>query len=247
MKQSQAQWEDFLNRRLDPYAGTKYRILLGWLGDLRGATALVVGSGSGEFAASLALAGARVDAVDIDRESVGLTLEAAKRAGASVEAWTSRLEDLEPEARYDLVAATDVIEHIEDDAAAAARLVALTKAGGRLVVTVPALQALFGYHDEVLGHYRRYTAGSLRALFSGPGVTVERCRYFGLLLIPVAWAVSCLLRRPYPVAAVGEREASGGAVASVLKALFRFERAVSPPLGTSVLMLARVGAAQRRP
>ena len=46
-----------------------------------------------------------------------------------------------------------------------------------MLVTVPAGPWLFGYHDEQLGHYRRYTKGTLRRL---AGTLRGRAlRYFG--------------------------------------------------------------------
>ena len=60
------------------------------------------------------------------------------------------------EASFDLVAALDVLEHVEDDRASAHALVSLVRPGGWLIVTVPAHQALWGTHDRRLHHLRRY-------------------------------------------------------------------------------------------
>jgi len=149
-------WNDMLARRLDPYAGTKYEILLEWLGDVAGQSIVVVGSGSGEFAALLAGRGGEVLAVDIDEESVELTRKTAESFHVVLSTQVNRIEEMDVSEKYDLVVATDVIEHVEDDHAAMETLVALTKPGGRLLITVPALQWLFGIHDESLGHFRRY-------------------------------------------------------------------------------------------
>jgi SAM-dependent methyltransferase len=239
------QWSDFLLRRLDPYAFTKYDILLDWLGDVRGLTAMVVGSGSGEFAALLAARGADVTATDVDEASVRLTLETASRYGVRVAAKVARLEALhasrDAAGAFDVVCATDVIEHIADDVAAVRHLCALASPGGRVVVTVPAGPRLFGLHDEVLGHHRRYTRDALVRLFS-PRLRIERLRPYGLLLIPVAFALSRVLRRSYPVAAVGEAEAGGGIRGALVRAFFRWERRVEPPAGISLLLLGRVAS-----
>jgi len=231
-----SQWNDFLIRQVDPYAAGKYRLLLSWLGDLSGRSALVVGSGSGEMACLLARKGAAVTATDIDSASVGLTLRTAERFGVTLQTAVSRLEDLALEVAYDLVVATDVLEHIADDSAAAAKLVSLAKPGGRVLITVPALPALMGLHDEVLGHFRRYTRRSLAALFQTT-IRVERIRYYGCLLIPVAWVVSRWLRRPYPVAAVGTAAEQNSLFGAAIRLLFGWEKYLPPPVGTSLLML----------
>jgi SAM-dependent methyltransferase len=231
------QWNDFLLRKVDPYAGTKYEILLKWLGDVSGLTALVVGSGSGEFAALLAKRGARVSALDIDQPTIELTLETARRFGVIVNGIVSKLEDFKTEKTFDLVAATDVIEHLQDDRAAFLKLQRLCTARGCLIITVPALPFLFGYHDEALGHYRRYTRASLEAVVPN-GVTIQRLRYYGFLLIPVALLVSRILRRPYPVASVGSIGSRSSVGSFFVRLFFRWEKFISPPAGTSLLLLA---------
>ena len=55
---SDAQWRDFIFRHNDPYAAAKYEILMSWMGNGVGKEALVIGSGSGELCAILALEGA---------------------------------------------------------------------------------------------------------------------------------------------------------------------------------------------
>ena len=89
-----------------------------------------------------------------------------------------------------------MLEHIADDRAAFAGLVGLVRPGGLVLLTVPAGPWLFGYHDEQLGHFRRYTRSSLRRLVAG-ACTVDALRYFGFSLVPVCYLYSKLLRRPY--------------------------------------------------
>lgn len=63
---------------------------------------------------------------------------------------------------YDLVCAFEVLEHIEDDAAALAEWQPLVRPGGRLLLSVPADPERFGPSDVLVGHFRRYTAEQLR-------------------------------------------------------------------------------------
>jgi SAM-dependent methyltransferase len=81
----------------------------------------------------------------------------------------------------------DVLEHIEDDSAF---LVDLGRRpfvadATRLVVTVPAYQALFSAHDVFLRHYRRYTSRSLGAVLEGAGWQVLDRDYFFTSLLPL--------------------------------------------------------------
>jgi SAM-dependent methyltransferase len=234
----QDQWSDFLLRRFDVYALAKYEILLKEIGDVAGKTALVVGAGSGEFVALLAQAGAKVTAIDIDEASVKLARRTMDELQLPADYYVSRLEEFPTDRAYDLVCATDVIEHIEDDAAAVRKISELTHDGGTITITVPALQSLFGYHDEILGHYRRYDRRQLEALMK-PWAEPLFMRYFGFSLIPVALVLSRLLRRSYPVKAVGTEFEKPSLVGRILRMVFAMERVVRPPVGTSLLYLGR--------
>lgn len=234
-----SQWNDFLVRRYDSYAMAKYELLLGWMGDMSGKSALVAGCGSGELACLLAARGAAVTAFDVDESTVELTRQAAREAGVHLETQVGSLDDYADPRQYDAVIATDVLEHIEDDRTAAARMVALTRPGGWVVISVPAIPWLFGYHDEILGHHRRYDRGTLRRLFQGL-IQIERLRSFGFALIPVALLYSRILRRPYPTAQVGVAASTKRSHAgAVIRAMFDLEKRVPGPIGTSLLMIGR--------
>lgn len=95
--------------------------------------------------------------------------------------------DVEP--RFDVVAAFDVIEHVEDDIAALRALQPMLAPGGRLVLTVPALEMLWGPHDDVNGHYRRYSRALLVRNLRRAGYEVEYVSYFSTVLFPIVAAV----------------------------------------------------------
>jgi SAM-dependent methyltransferase len=90
------------------------------------------------------------------------------------------------ESAFDLVAALDVLEHVEDDVASLAALVRLVKPGGSIVVTVPAHQALWGSHDRRLHHVRRYGRRELRDIATAAGAEVEFETAFNTILAPIA-------------------------------------------------------------
>ncbi|HEX5898738.1 MAG TPA: class I SAM-dependent methyltransferase [Solirubrobacteraceae bacterium] len=70
---------------------------------------------------------------------------------------------------FDLVVCLDVLEHIADDGAALRELRRVTATDGRLLVTVPAHRWLWGAHDELSGHQRRYTRASLLSAAAAAG------------------------------------------------------------------------------
>jgi SAM-dependent methyltransferase len=72
--------------------------------------------------------------------------------------------------RLDSVAALNVLEHIEDHLGALQSMRRMVVPGGRVVLLVPALPALYGTLDTELQHCRRYTKASLRAVMAAAGL-----------------------------------------------------------------------------
>lgn len=90
-----------------------------------------------------------------------------------------------PDARFPLVLALDVAEHVQDDVAFLRDLTLRMSPGGTLLFTVPAWPQLYSKHDRALGHHRRYTPASARALLQGAGLTiVEDGGFFHALIVP---------------------------------------------------------------
>jgi hypothetical protein len=114
---------------------------------------------------------------------------------------------------------------------------------------VPAYAWLWSRHDELLGHRRRYTAGSLRAAVQGAGFAIERLTYFNTLLAAPIMAVRLvrsLLRRP------GHdldrpRPLVNGLLARTFAAEAGLLRVGSLPFGISILLVARPADPAPRP
>jgi SAM-dependent methyltransferase len=87
---------------------------------------------------------------------------------------------------YDVVCAFEVLEHMPDDAAALGRWVVHARKGGHVVLSVPEDPDRFGPADVHVGHYRRYTEDSLRAVLAGAGLDDIRLVHYG-------WPVGYLL------------------------------------------------------
>jgi SAM-dependent methyltransferase len=154
--------------------------------DLRaGMTVLDLGCGEGRHAFEAYRRGGRVVAVDwgvheveTTKRWLGAIAEAGEApAGARYEVVRGDLTALPvPDASVDRVIASEVLEHIPDDATAFAEIARVLKPGGRVAVTVPrygpericwALSD--AYHANEGGHVRIYTAGALRTRLPRPG------------------------------------------------------------------------------
>lgn len=84
----------------------------------------------------------------------------------------------------DLVVAYDVLEHIEDDGAAAKGVFQLLKPGGLFLVAVPCDMKLWSAHDVAVNHVRRYSRAGLLGLLTGAGFEIEDARSWMVLLRP---------------------------------------------------------------
>lgn len=91
----------------------------------------------------------------------------------------------DPPRRFGLVTLLDVIEHLDDDAAALSRAAALVAPGGLLVVTVPAFRLLWTAHDEYNHHRRRYTRAGFARVAAHAGVATRERRYLFHWLFPL--------------------------------------------------------------
>jgi SAM-dependent methyltransferase len=96
---------------------------------------------------------------------------------------------------FDVVTCLDVIEHTPDDRASLAELRRVARPGGLLLVTVPAYQGLWSWHDEVNLHFRRYDSASLRAAAREAGWEVVGDTHFNSVLLGPAAAVRLAQRR----------------------------------------------------
>jgi SAM-dependent methyltransferase len=138
---------------------------------------------------------------------------------------------------FDLVVGLDVLEHIDDDVGALRALVASAKPDGRILLTVPAIKALWGSHDRRLSHVRRYSRASLRQLCAAAGTTIEYETYFNTVLAPIAVVLRMLEKMPGIQLGNQERMPPPG-VNRALGRLFAAEavvlRRASLPIGLSL-------------
>ena len=96
---------------------------------------------------------------------------------------------------FDGVFALNVVEHIENDALAVANAYKLLRENGRLVILVPAFQALYNNFDRTLEHYRRYTEGSLKMVFQKNNIPITHSQYFNMAAIAGWWFSGNVLKK----------------------------------------------------
>ncbi len=87
---------------------------------------------------------------------------------------------------FDLICMFDVLEHIDLETETLREAAKLLTEDGRIILTVPAYQWLWGMHDEFLHHKRRYNASNLRIAADAAELGIRKLTYFNFLLFPIA-------------------------------------------------------------
>jgi SAM-dependent methyltransferase len=204
---------------------------------------LDVGCGTGSMLTYLTSYG-KAQGVDIDEEAVGYCHERGLldvRLGVA--------EDLPfDDDSFELVTALDVVEHLDDDAAALREFARVLRPGGQLLITVPAHRFMWGDQDEVNLHKRRYVAAEVRERMTSSGFLVERLSYINAFLFPPIAAVRLISRlehrlRPRTTPKSDFRYPAPRPLNFLLALIFGAEapivRRINIPIGVSILALGR--------
>jgi len=146
---------------------------------------------------------------------------------------------------FDLVTSIDVLEHLQDDRRAVSELHRILRPAGLLVVSVPAFQLLWGDHDTLYGHYRRYRTGEVRERLEAAGLRVLKLTYFEPLFFLPLWLYRSLKKLVLKEGGIEQRDdfvrlpRIVNAVLTWLIAAERFPiRYLSFPFGVTLLAVA---------
>lgn len=171
-------WDQYSSAtRTNPAQALRRRLIRRLLGPeaaRSGAAIIDIGCGSGDLLAEMARHFPDAAFAGADLSDSGLQETARKVAGVRLQQFDftkpgDAPEGLEGWASH--ATCSEVLEHVDDPAAALVNIAACLKPGGRLVVTVPG--GPMSAFDKHLGHRRHYTKAGLRALLVQAGFTVE--------------------------------------------------------------------------
>jgi SAM-dependent methyltransferase len=222
-----------------------------------GERVLDLGCGFGRHAFEAFRRGADVVAVD---RSAGEVAEVVKMFGAMVATGEASPTQLARAVRADLTAlpfedgsfdtviASEVLEHIPDDALAIGEIARVVRPGGRLAVTVPrwwperiCWTLSESYRTEPGGHVRIYTADGLAGRLTDAGLTVSGRHHAHALHSPYWW-INCAIGRESLPARTYHRML----VWDIVKRPWltrTLERTLNPVMGKSVVLYAGKPAA----
>ena len=178
------------------------------LGLAAGESVMDLGCGGGRHSFEALLRGATVTSVDIDGavlKDVASMVAALRSEGRIAEKVTSHcvnasaLELPFADGSFDVVIASEVMEHVEDDAAAFSEMARVLRKGGRAAVSVPrwwperlCWTLSSDYHDQPGGHVRIYRRREIVSRLAAAGLSATGAHHAHALHSPYWWLKSAL-------------------------------------------------------
>ena len=186
----------------------------------------------------------RVEGIDISQDGIDL----CRQKKLSAQVMDAQKLDF-PDASFDFVTASDVLEHLADEGGALREWRRVLKPGGTLLVFVPAFMFLWTAHDVANKHQRRYRSSELNHRMQAAGFTIARSSYWNSFLFPAI----ALVRVVKHLVTGGKLPVDGGhgdffvppkVINQTLLGLVRLENSllrlgVNWPLGVSAMALGR--------
>jgi SAM-dependent methyltransferase len=150
------------------------------IGRLAPGDLLEVGCGAGALLDELSHGGWRAIGIDSSERARQVAQAIAAATGGKQRVLAAAEPDWS--ARFDLICALEVLEHIEDDRRAMRQWADWLRPGGRLLISVPAHRRRWNAGDEWAGHYRRYDRNDLIEVVETAGLAVEHVECYGFPL-----------------------------------------------------------------
>ncbi len=175
---------------LTPRAALRWPLIKRAMKQARPATTLEIGCGQGAMGSRLVSMTQSFLAVEPDAESATVAASRIEpRGGEVINGFSTALS---ADRTFDLVAAFEVLEHIEDDEAALLAWREQVALGGHLLLSVPAWQHLFSPSDTAVGHFRRYSPTELTEKLRAAGFDPVWVQLYGW---PLAYMLEAVRSR----------------------------------------------------
>lgn len=145
---------------------------------------------------------------------------------------------------FDIVAAFDTLEHVDDDESVLRQMHLAAKPGGGILVSVPQHPFLWSQRDECVAHKRRYTRRELLGKVRSAGFEVEWITSFITLPFPMMALAAVRNRKPREGYDPFAEFKAGRAVNATLNLLLSCERqalkaGISLPFGGTLFLVGR--------
>jgi len=200
-------------------------------------TILEIGCGTGSNLLMLREFG-HVSAMEMDKFALD---HASKITGIDVK--TGWLPDNIPfQGKFDLICMFDVLEHIKDDTLALIKTRKMLNPNGILILTVPSHSWLYGTHDKIHHHYRRYSTKALKKILNISKIKILKTSHLNFFLFP-ALVLARIADAFYEQKKTIGYKTPRKLLNTLLYKIFVFERyliaKINVPFGGSVIVLAK--------
>jgi SAM-dependent methyltransferase len=182
----------------------------------------------------------RVVGIDNSKEAIQLCKERGFKDVFLMDGVSPRFDHEE----FDLIIASDVLEHIQDDQKAVKEWRRILKTEGVIICFVPAFRALWSKHDEDNEHCRRYTKKDLKDMFTKNGFKIIRSSYWNIALFLPTLFYRLLTKTFFKESLMHQLKESNYALNYFLTKLLSIENSflnigANYPIGISVFVIAK--------
>jgi ubiquinone/menaquinone biosynthesis C-methylase UbiE len=201
---------------------------------------LEIGCSGGALMAELVKMGyTNLTGIDISQSAIDLSRE---RGMVNVSVMDGANLEFK-ENSFDLLLASDVLEHIENEEAALREWRRVLKPGGIIVIFVPAFNHLWSQHDVVNHHFRRYSMKRLTHVVEHSHFIIKRRSYWNFFLFSPTLLVRTIQNKFYRANSKSDNlQQTNKLVNFALTYLVKFEnfllRFASYPVGVSLFIIA---------
>jgi len=183
---------------------------------------------------------AQVFGIDISKKAVQLCKESGFKNVFLMDGTEPHFDGEE----FDLIIASDVLEHIQDDEKAVKEWRRLLKKKGVIICFVPAFKFLWSKHDEDNDHCRRYTKKELENTFTNNDFKIIRSSYWNIALFLPTLFYRFLTKTFFKESLIHQLKESNYALNYLLRKLLSMENfflniGVNYPIGISVFAIAK--------
>lgn len=176
-------------------------------------------------------------AIDINQDYIDyLNAKYSFRESSSFHAFNVDIQNIKSSPltaeKFDTVICMNILEHLKDDRGAITNMSTLLEPGGRLIILVPALKALYGSMDISFEHLRRYNKDDLKSLIRDQDMEIVRLYYLNFLGL-LGWFFNGRILRKKELP-----ENQTKFFDKLVPFLDFAEKMVRPPLGQSLILVA---------
>lgn len=125
----------------------------------------------------------KLHGIDIDEKAIEICRQRGINEVGVADAQETGFKDQQ----FDVLIASDVLEHIKHEDEALLEWHRILKPGGKLIIFVPAFKFLWSNHDEVNRHFRRYSKSGLIKTLEKNDFKTEKVSYWNFsLFFPIS-------------------------------------------------------------